>query len=95
MKIDGSVVQISCGYRFFLALTEDGKVHTMGCNEYGQLGSGNTQTITTPTYLKSLQGIPVMQIATGAHHSIVLTVSSNIFSFGKNRFLKLNFLLET
>lgn len=78
-------MQISCGYHFFMALTEDGKVFVMGKNDYGQLGLGHLKDVSTPTYLKSLQGLPVMQIAAGAYHSIVLTVSSNIFSFGKNR----------
>ena len=57
----------------------------MGGNDYGQLGIGNNITQTTPVYLKSLQGIPVQQIACGAYHSIVLTMSGNIFAFGKNR----------
>lgn len=83
--IDAPVVQIACGYNFFLALTEDGKVFMMGLNEFGQLGIGNTTTQTTPVYLKSLQGIPVQQIACGAYHAIVLTMSGSIFAFGKNR----------
>ncbi len=85
IKVDIPVVQIACGYNFFLALTEDGKVFIMGSNDYGQLGIGNNITQTSPIYLKSLQGIPVQQIACGAYHSIVLTMSGNIFAFGKNR----------
>ena len=77
-------MQISCGYYYFLSLTEDGKVYVMGNNNYGQLGLGNKLSTSQPVYLKSLQGIPVMQISCGAYHSMVLTVSGNIFSFGKN-----------
>ena len=56
-----------------------------GNNSYGQLGLGGVNnTVNQPAYLQSLQGIPVMQIACGAFHSMVLTVSGNIFSFGKN-----------
>lgn len=83
--IDTSVVQIACGYYFFLALTEDGKVYLMGNNDYGQLGIGTNKPQPTPIYLKSLQGIPVQQISCGAYHSIVLTVSGSVFSFGKNK----------
>jgi alpha-tubulin suppressor-like RCC1 family protein len=79
-----SIVQISCGYYYFLFLTEDGKVYVMGNNSFGQLGLGHKISCSKPVYLKSLQGIPVMQIASGAYHSMVLTVSGNIFSFGKN-----------
>lgn len=86
------IVQIACGHYHFLFLTNDGKVYVMGNNDYGQLGLGTTKNIVAqPVYLKSLQGIPVMQIACGAYHSMVLTVSGNIFSFGKNDFGQLGF----
>lgn len=79
------VVQIACGYYHFIFLTNDGKVFVMGNNNSGQLGIGKSKTVVTQAvYLKSLQGIPVMQIACGGYHSLVLSVSGNIFSFGKN-----------
>jgi alpha-tubulin suppressor-like RCC1 family protein len=81
-----NTVQISCGYQFFMALTEDGKVFVLGVNEYGQLGQGTSNTVqATPVYLLSLQGIPVKQIACGAYHSVVLTTSGSIFTFGRNK----------
>jgi E3 ubiquitin-protein ligase HERC4 len=81
-----NIIQIACGYQFFMALTEDGKVFVMGVNEYGQLGLGISNHVqTTPAYLRSLQGIPVRQIACGAYHSLVLTSSGNIFAFGRNK----------
>jgi E3 ubiquitin-protein ligase HERC4 len=83
---ESPIVQIACGYYHFLALTEDGKIFVMGLNDYGQLGIGpSKEPVKTPIHLKSLQGIPVLQIATGAHHSFVLSMSGNIFSFGKNK----------
>ena len=87
-SIDAPVVQIACGYNYFSALTEDGKVFMMGLNNYGQLGVGGATNSPqlTPIYLKSLQGIPVQQITCGAYHTIVLTMSGSIFSFGKNTF---------
>lgn len=66
-------------------LTNDGKIYVMGNNNYGQLGLGSTKiAMSSPMYLQSLQGIPVMQIACGAYHSMILTVSGNLFSFGRN-----------
>ena len=88
---DTNIVQISCGYHFLMMLTEDGKVYVMGINTNGQLGLGHTKPSTSPVYLVSLQGIPVSQIACGAHHSLILTVSGNIFAFGKNDFGQLGF----
>jgi len=87
------IVQITAGYYYFMFLTNDGRVYVMGSNNYGQLGIGSTKTtpLTAPVHLSSLQGIPVMQVACGAYHSLVLTVSGNIFSFGKNDFGQLGF----
>ena len=81
---DASIVQIASGYYHFLMLTEDGKVYVMGLNNHGQLGLGNLVSSALPVYLISLQGIPVGQIACGAYHTLILTVSGNIFAFGKN-----------
>ena len=78
------VIQVACGYFSLLMLTEDGKVYVMGKNTYGQLGIGCKQPALNPTYLQSLQGIPIMQVTCGSYHSIVLTVSGNIFAFGRN-----------
>lgn len=88
---EAAAVQVSCGYYFFLMLTEDGKVYVMGLNDYGQLGLGNNVSAPSPVYLISLQGIPVMQIASGAYHTLILTVSGNIFAFGRNDFGQLGF----
>jgi E3 ubiquitin-protein ligase HERC4 len=69
-----------------MALSEDSKVYVMGSNDYGQLGLGTSNHLqTTPIYLRSLQGIPIKQIACGAYHSTILTVSGNIFAFGRNK----------
>ncbi len=87
------IVQISAGYYFFMFLTNDGRVYVMGNNKYGQLGIGTLQSTSLgiPVELASLHGIPIIQIACGAYHSMVLTVSGNIFSFGKNDFGQLGF----
>ncbi len=88
---DAVLVQISSGYYHFLMLTEDGRVYVMGSNNHGQLGLGNRLSSPQPVYLVSLQGIPVGQIACGAYHTLILTVSGNIFAFGKNDFGQLGF----
>jgi len=86
---------MAAGYYHILMLTEDGKVYVMGENDYGQLGVGNIgMSSPEPTYLQSIQGIPVLQIACGAFHSLVLSVSGSIFAFGRNEYV-LYILLST
>lgn len=78
---------MSAGYYHILMLTEDGRVYVIGANDYGQLGLGTIgMSSSEPVYLQSIQGIPVLQIACGAFHSLILTVSGNIFAFGRNEY---------
>jgi E3 ubiquitin-protein ligase HERC4 len=91
LPTESNVVQLASGYYFFMMLTQDGKVYVMGQNDYGQLGLGHRNSSPSPTYLSSLQGIPLVQVACGAHHSLVLSMSGNIFAFGKNDFGQLGF----
>ncbi|XP_077999503.1 putative E3 ubiquitin-protein ligase HERC4 isoform X2 [Glandiceps talaboti] len=80
------VIQVACGSRHSMALTEDSRIYTWGCNDHGQLGHGS-QTVRftdTPTCLTSLHGLPIRLIACGGAHSFALTVSGGVFGWGKN-----------
>ena len=77
-------VQIACGYHFLLALGNDGRVFSMGVNDFGQLGLEIVNNSYELKQIKCIEGIPVRQISCGAFHSLILTASGFIFSFGKN-----------
>ena len=81
---DTRFVQISCGYHFLLALADDGKVFSIGLNDFGQLGLESINNSNELKQIKCIDGLPVFQVACGAFHSLILTVSGFIFSFGKN-----------
>ncbi|VVC31316.1 Hypothetical protein CINCED_3A018116 [Cinara cedri] len=96
------VVQISCGYKHSMALTNHGELYTWGSNEFGQLGHGNKNPIAAkPTLVKSLVGLPISFIACGGYHSFVVSKSGAVFGWGKNDFGQLglnnqiNILLPT
>uniref|UniRef100_K9INP7 Probable E3 ubiquitin-protein ligase HERC4 n=1 Tax=Desmodus rotundus TaxID=9430 RepID=K9INP7_DESRO len=84
---DIQIVQVACGYYHSLALSKASEVFSWGQNKYGQLGLGidcNKQA--SPQLIKSLTGIPFMQVAAGGAHSFVLTLSGAIFGWGRNKF---------
>ncbi|NXP05246.1 HERC5 ligase, partial [Thinocorus orbignyianus] len=66
---------------------EGGELFTWGQNTHGQLGVGSQATlILQPQPVKSLKGIPLAQIAAGGAHSIVVSLSGAVYSWGKNDF---------
>ncbi|XP_031204183.1 probable E3 ubiquitin-protein ligase HERC4 isoform X6 [Mastomys coucha] len=84
---DIQIVQVACGYYHSLALSKASEVFCWGQNKYGQLGLGiECQKQTSPQLIKSLLGIPFMQVAAGGAHSFVLTLSGAIFGWGRNKF---------
>uniref|UniRef100_A0A8C9CD14 HECT and RLD domain containing E3 ubiquitin protein ligase 4 n=1 Tax=Phocoena sinus TaxID=42100 RepID=A0A8C9CD14_PHOSS len=84
---DIQIVQVACGYYHSLALSKASEVFCWGQNKYGQLGLGiDCKKQASPQLIKSLLGIPFMQVAAGGAHSFVLTLSGAIFGWGRNKF---------
>ncbi|XP_048826786.1 probable E3 ubiquitin-protein ligase HERC3 isoform X2 [Brienomyrus brachyistius] len=79
------VVQVACGDNHSVLLRQDGQIFTWGCNSSGQLGLGNREPSKMPQSLLGLAGIPLAQIAAGGDHSLALSVSGAVFSWGSNR----------
>lgn len=88
---DGPAVQVAAGAEESLVLTSTGQLYSFGGNRFGQLGraaSSGSETpnpIPAPVALPGASG-PVVQIAAGAQHSLALTSTGQLFSFGANRF---------
>ena len=87
----GPVVQTAAGARFTLALTSSDQLYAFGSNQFGQLGvasgSGSVGPNPTPRPL-ALPGAVgrVAQLATGSTHSLVLTSTGELYTFGENQF---------
>ncbi|KFQ23308.1 E3 ISG15--protein ligase HERC5, partial [Mesitornis unicolor] len=66
---------------------EGGELFTWGQNAHGQLGVGSQTTlIPQPQLVERLKGIALAQIAAGGAHSIAVSLSGAVFSWGKNDF---------
>ncbi|XP_066137078.1 probable E3 ubiquitin-protein ligase HERC6 isoform X2 [Saccopteryx bilineata] len=79
------IIQVSCGHYHSLALSKDGQVFSWGKNSHGQLGLGKeTPSQASPQRVRSLEGIPLAQVAAGGAHSFALSLSGTSFGWGSN-----------
>ncbi|KEP66016.1 UNVERIFIED_CONTAM: regulator of chromosome condensation (RCC1) repeat-containing protein [Hammondia hammondi] len=84
------VVQVAIGKHFGLALTDDGQVYGWGDGTYGELTTADPvapKTLPEPLMLKDSSGQslpPVVEIATGTRHAILLTHDMRLWALGDN-----------
>ncbi|XP_030879668.1 probable E3 ubiquitin-protein ligase HERC6 isoform X3 [Leptonychotes weddellii] len=79
------IIQVSCGHYHSLALSEDGQLFSWGSNSHGQLGLGKeSPSQASPQRVRSLDGIPLTQVAAGGVHSFALSLSGASFGWGSN-----------
>lgn len=76
-----AVVQVVCGEQHAVLLTASGQVLTCGGNRSGQLGQGDTTARLRPTPLDP--PLPrVVEICSGSHHTMALSIDGGIFAWG-------------
>lgn len=76
------VLSVSCGRKHSLALTDCG-VYTWGSNAYGQLGiSLSNQESPYPQIVKNLSDKQIVDVAAGQYHSMALTASGLVYTWG-------------
>jgi alpha-tubulin suppressor-like RCC1 family protein len=72
----GKTAAISAGGMFNLALLASGSVEGWGDGAFGQLGSGTTSTLMTPTAVSGLTGVTVRSVAAGAVSSTAVVAAA-------------------
>lgn len=80
-----TVVQVACGATHTLVLTRTGAVFSVGCGAQGVLGHGDRENRSDATRVEALAAVPVGQIAAGDTHSLAVTVSGMVYSWGRNK----------
>ena len=79
------VLQYVCSSEFLLFAFADGQVFSWGKNSHGQLGLGKEfPSQASPQRVRSLEGIPLAQVAAGGAHSFALSLSGAVFGWGMN-----------
>ncbi|XP_011152046.1 probable E3 ubiquitin-protein ligase HERC4 isoform X1 [Harpegnathos saltator] len=81
------IVQIACGLKHSIALTNNGELYAWGSNSDGQLGLGSdTKMELKPKLVHSLAAVPIAFVACGGYHTIVISKSGAVFAWGRNTF---------
>jgi E3 ubiquitin-protein ligase HERC4 len=81
------VLQVACGGHHNLALLKSGRVFSWGSNKYGQLGLRATVLAnSSPQEVVALLGLPILHIAAGDAHSMVVSQSGAVYGWGRNTF---------
>jgi hypothetical protein len=81
---DKQIIEICCGFGHSLALTNSGEVYAWGLNEYGQVGNKSYSNQLIPQKVNGFNDEKVVMISCGSHHSMALTESGHVFSWGLN-----------
>ena len=79
----GYLVQICTGKQHTVYLTADGCVYIKGTGLYGTSGKGGAVKCSKIELLKPLSEKKVIQIACGEYHTLAITQSMNIYSWGR------------
>jgi RCC1 and BTB domain-containing protein len=78
------VVDIICGYRHSLVLTNCDQVYAWGWNDWGQIGNGCNNDQSIPIKVKGFNNERVVMISCGYFHSMALTECGHVYSWGYN-----------
>ena len=76
------IADVCCGTGHTLAVSEAGDVYAWGWNSKGQVGVDGSETVAVPTMLGSLLGMGIKGVACGAAHSLAVTSSGEVLSWG-------------
>ncbi|KAJ0088757.1 hypothetical protein Patl1_33157 [Pistacia atlantica] len=77
-----SVAAVSCGGFFTTMLTEEGQLWNWGASSNYELGRGDKVGGWRPKPIPSLEGVRIIQIASGGYHSLALTDEGKVLSWG-------------
>lgn len=73
----------------------DSSVFSWGKNAAGQLGLDyKTSDTASPQLVKSLRGVPLIQVTAGGSQSFALSMSGIVFGWGKNNAGQLGFQMN-
>jgi len=90
------ILEYGVGSKHTIVLTEDGSVYSWGANEEGQCGIGKKSNIVKPTKISFLLSGEerITHVEAGGYHSMAVTSSGAVYSWGDNEFGQCGFPLK-
>uniref|UniRef100_A0A0F8CLJ4 HECT-type E3 ubiquitin transferase n=1 Tax=Larimichthys crocea TaxID=215358 RepID=A0A0F8CLJ4_LARCR len=79
-----NIKKVACGTQFSVALTKDGKVYTFGQDRLIGLPEGRARNHNRPQQVPALSGIHIQDVAVGAEHTLVLSSTGDVYTWGSN-----------
>lgn len=76
------IQQVTCGSYHTAAVSFTGELFTWGGGMYGKLGHGDENGHAVPVQVTALSSVAVVQVACGSRHTVVLTQSLEVYSWG-------------
>lgn len=80
----GTILSLKAGKDFALALTDDGKVHSWGANDKGQLGVGDKKERLTPTVVPLEERLTFVNTNLTSSTVVALSEDGKLFTWGAN-----------
>ena len=79
---DVPCIDISARRDHSLILSQSRKIYSCGIGDGGRLGHGDEENLTIPCVINILEDIPCSSVSAGGMHSLVLSDSGKVYSFG-------------
>ncbi|XP_035868240.1 RCC1 domain-containing protein 1 isoform X2 [Phyllostomus discolor] len=76
--------RLELGTEHALLLDEAGQVYSWGGGRHGQLGHGTLEAEPEPRLLEALQGLPMAEVAAGGWHSVCVSETGDVYTWGWN-----------
>ncbi|KAK9735538.1 hypothetical protein RND81_04G211300 [Saponaria officinalis] len=80
------VKMVAAGAEHSAAVTETGELYGWGWGRYGNLGLGDRNDRLVPEKVSPIEGIKMTLVACGWRHTITVTTSGNIYTYGWSKY---------
>ncbi|GAB4855716.1 Ultraviolet-B receptor uvr8 [Ancistrocladus abbreviatus] len=81
-----SVKMVAAGAEHSVAVTEDGQIYGWGWGRYGNLGLGDRDDRLVPQRVSSVNGEKMILVACGWRHTISVTTSGGLYTYGWSKY---------
>lgn len=88
MKYSLQITQVSCGDSHLTFITTCGHLYTMGSNEKGKLGLGDTDLtqVAVPSLVPTLSEKEVIAVSCGKSHTAAILRSGKVYTWGEYQY---------